>query len=78
MYIKLCDRCGRVTKNKSAFLLPVSHEHGRYQINGVWFGDEDITLCNNCLDDFAKFRYEHENFNKNNTLVYEHEVKERN
>ena len=26
MYIKLCDRCGRVTKNGPAFLLPVSRE----------------------------------------------------
>ena len=71
MYIKLCDRCGRVTENRVAFLLPTDREHGSYQFNNVWFGDKGVVLCNNCLDDFEKFRTEHEVFNHDNRLIYE-------
>ena len=71
MYIKLCDRCGRVTKNGPAFLLPTDREHGTYQFNGAWFGDKAICLCNNCLDEFEDFRTEHERFNDLNKLVFE-------
>lgn len=71
MYIKLCDRCGRVTNNGPAFLLPTDKEHGTYQYNGTWFGDKGVVLCNNCLDDFEKFRTEHEIFNRNGRLIYE-------
>lgn len=74
MYIKLCDRCGRVTQNRVAFLLPSKNPSGSYQFNGVWFGDNGITLCNNCLEDFEKFRVEHDNFNMPAQLVYEKEV----
>lgn len=77
MYIKLCDRCGRVTKNGPAFLLP-DYENGHYQFNGVWFGDNGVTLCNNCLDDFENFRTEHERFNNTFTLVYEREKEPKN
>ena len=71
MYIKLCDRCGRVTGNRAALLLPSKiGEQGGYQYNGVWFG-EGVTLCNNCLDDFEKFYTEHEVFNHDSKLVYE-------
>ena len=75
MYIKLCDRCGRVTKNKVAFLLPSKDLSGvgAYQYNGVWFDDNGVTLCNNCLDDFEKFRTEHEVFNHDSKLIYEKE-----
>ena len=74
MYIKLCDRCGRVTKNKIAFLLPEEDQTtGSYQFNGTWFCDRGITLCNNCLEEFEKFRTEHNHFNQY-TLVYEQEV----
>lgn len=66
MYIKVCDRCGRVTKNKATFLLPTSKENGSYFIDNTWFG-EPITLCNNCLKEFDDFRYNHNNFNKNLT-----------
>ena len=72
MYIKLCDRCGRVTENRVNFLLPNKNQTtGSLQFNGVWFGDEGITLCNNCLDDFEKFRTEHESFNQIKHLTYE-------
>ena len=73
MYIKLCDRCGRVTKNRVAFLLPNEPGTGCYQFDGVWFGNNGITLCNNCLDDFENFRTEHERFNNTFTLIYERE-----
>lgn len=72
MYIKLCDRCGRVTKNGPAFLLPVNHEHGRYQLNGVWFGDEGMVLCNNCLGVFETYLNFDKKFNIDN-LVNEQE-----
>ena len=62
MYIKFCDRCGRKTDNKPAFLLPTKNG-GSYQVNGQWFG-EPIILCNNCLIDFEDFRVKHESFNK--------------
>lgn len=63
MYIRLCDRCGRGTKNGLAFLLPVQPKNGQYQLNGTWFGEEGVCLCNNCLVEFEKFRTEHERFN---------------
>ena len=56
MYIKVCDRCGRITKNGPAFLIPTDREHGNYQVDGAWFG-EPIVLCNNCLMEFNEFRY---------------------
>lgn len=73
MYIKLCDRCGRVTSNKVAFLLPNQDQsnNGFYQWGGVWFGEQGVCLCNNCLDDFEKFRTEHERFNNLNKLEHE-------
>ena len=61
MYIKLCDRCGRKTDNKPAFLIP--DKSGSLQVNGEWFG-EPVILCNNCLIDFEDFRVNHENFNR--------------
>ncbi len=65
MYIKLCDRCGRKTDNKPAFLLLATKgaNNGIVQVGGEWFG-ESVTLCNNCLIDFEDFRLNHENFNK--------------
>lgn len=71
MYIKLCDRCGRVTSNGPAFLLPSDRENSTLQVNGVWFGDKTICLCNNCLDEFEDFRTKHERFNDLNKLVFE-------
>ena len=71
MYIKLCDRCGRVTENGPAFLLPTDKEHGTYQYDGIWFGDKAVCLCNNCLHDFEKFRTNHEIFNQPLKLTYE-------
>ena len=71
MYIKLCDRCGRVTKNKVAFLLPSSSSNGSLQVGGTWFGDNAVCLCNNCLDDFKKFRIEHEQYNVSTEFVHE-------
>lgn len=55
MYIKICDICGRRTKNGPAFLVPTDRQHGSYQVDGAWFG-EPIVLCNNCLMDFDEFR----------------------
>lgn len=64
MYVQLCDRCGRKTKNGPAFLLPEkSSLTGSYQINGTWFDSKTICLCNNCLEDFETFRTVHERFN---------------
>ena len=62
MYIKLCDRCGRVTRNKAAFLLPTSAADGSYQVDGAWFG-KPVCLCNDCLKKFKQFRENHEVFN---------------
>ena len=61
MYIKLCDRCGRQTKNKPAFLVPVDSENGSLNVGGEWFGDE-VILCDECLKDFDNFRYNHKSF----------------
>lgn len=58
-----CDRCGRETRNKAAFLVPCNKDYASIQVNGVWFGDP-ITLCKSCLDDFEKFRIEHQSFNR--------------
>lgn len=62
MWIKICDRCGRKTKNNAAFLSPVSKEEGSLNVDNTWFG-KPIVLCNNCLEDFDKFRYNHHRFN---------------
>lgn len=61
MYIKVCDRCGKQTNNKPAFLTPTDEENGSLHINGQWFGN-DITLCDECLKDFDNFRYNHKKF----------------
>ena len=61
MYIKICDRCGRQTKNKPAFLTPVSRENGSLSIEGEWFGDA-VTLCDDCLKEFDDFRWKHKHF----------------
>lgn len=64
MYIKLCDRCGRKTKNKPAFLIPVSKSEGSYCVDNQWFG-ESVCLCNECLADFDNFRYNHKSYKIN-------------
>lgn len=61
MYIQVCDRCGRETDLKPAFLLPVDAREGTYQLNGVWFG-RPIVLCDDCLKEFEDFRYNHKSF----------------
>ena len=63
MYKKFCDRCGRVTKNKYAFLLPVEKDKGSYVVDGVVFGNNGVDLCNNCLREFDNFRIEHLKYN---------------
>ena len=60
-YIKLCDRCGRQTKNKPAFLEPVSADKGTLNIGGEWFGEE-VCLCDECFQDFCDFRWKHKKF----------------
>lgn len=74
MYIKVCDRCGRKTNNKTTFFL--LSDSGSIQIYEGQFG-EPITLCNNCLIDFEDFRYNHERFNKQLTEEDNFEGKER-
>ena len=74
MYIKVCDRCGRKTNNKTTFFLLV--DDGSMQIYEGQRG-ESITLCNNCLIDFEDFRYNHESFNKQLTEEDNFEGKER-
>jgi hypothetical protein len=64
MYIQICDRCGKETKNKPAFLTPVGPDNGSYQVNGVWFGDP-IILCDECLKDFDDFRWRHKKYKIN-------------
>ena len=64
MYIKFCDRCGRKTNNGLAFLIPTTREKGTYSVDNTWFG-EGICLCNNCLNEFDKWRVNHDRFNKN-------------
>lgn len=64
MYIQLCDRCGTQTKNKPAFLTPVSSDKGSYNVNGEWFGDP-IVLCDECLKDFDDFRWRHKKYKIN-------------
>jgi len=71
MYIKLCDRCGRITKNGAAFLLPTTVNHGSYQVNGTWFGGEGTCLCNNCLEEFSNFMANHEVYNNLDILQQE-------
>ena len=64
MYKQFCDRCGRLTNNKYAFLLPEKNgTTGSYNLNGTWFGNCGIVLCNNCIKDFDNFRYNHNNYN---------------
>lgn len=61
---QFCDRCGRLTGNDAAFLLPASKNIERnYNVNGTWFGDNAIVLCDYCMDDFQRFRTEHDHFN---------------
>jgi hypothetical protein len=79
MYIKICDRCGRKTKNGPAFLVPTNEEHGHYHLQGTWFG-EPIVLCNNCLMDFDEFKHTHSNHNfcieEEESIEYLQKVKE--
>lgn len=63
MDIKCCDRCGRVTKEGPAFIVPSKDKNGSGSYyEGVCFG-EPVILCKFCLEDFERFKYEHENFN---------------
>lgn len=61
---QFCDRCGRLTGNDAAFLLPADNpnDHNCY-VKSTWFGHYTVTLCDYCLDDFERFRVEHDNFN---------------
>lgn len=61
MYIKICDRCGKQTKNKPAFLTSVPKEKGSLNIEGEWFGDT-TTLCDECLKEFNDFRWKHKRY----------------
>lgn len=61
MYIKLCDRCGKQTSNGPAFLTPTSETQGSYRVNNTWFG-EPVCLCEECLEDFNNFRYNHKKY----------------
>lgn len=61
MYIKICDRCGRHTLNKPAFLIPVSKEKGSYSVDNEWFG-EPVCLCDDCVKDFEDFRFNHKTY----------------
>ena len=63
MLVQFCDRCGRTTDNKTAFLIPCSKEVGSYQVNGTWFGDP-VVLCNHCIKEFDFFRYNHKAYNR--------------
>lgn len=65
MWIQFCDRCGKKTDNKAAFLLPTTDENNySYSCNGTKFGHNTVTLCDECLEDFSKFRYEHPRYNR--------------
>lgn len=64
MYIKLCDRCGKQTTNKAAFLVPVPEDKGSYRVDNQWFG-EPICLCDECVKDFDNFRYNHKKYKIN-------------
>lgn len=66
MYIKLCDRCGRQTTNTPSFLVPVTNVEGTLQVDGAWFG-KPICLCNDCIEDFDNFRYNHTKYKINFT-----------
>ena len=77
MYVQLCDRCGRKTNNKPAFLLPTKKGVGSLQVNGAWFDHDVVTLCNNCLIDFEDFRVNHESFNTQFIKEENFEEKER-
>lgn len=61
MYIKLCDRCRRPTKNKPSFLVPVPEKEGHYHIENEWFG-KPVCLCDECIEDFNDFRYNHKRY----------------
>lgn len=66
MQITLCDRCGKVTKNSYAFLLPIKNQASAnysYSLDGIKFEDDTVILCNDCLKDFNEFRHEHPRFN---------------
>lgn len=66
MYIKLCDRCGKQTTNKPSFLVPVTSVEGSLQVDGAWFG-ESVCLCDDCVEDFNNFRYNHKKYKINFT-----------
>lgn len=64
MWVQFCDRCGKRTNNRAAFLLPITDENDyEYSCNGTKFGSNTVTLCDECLDEFKKFRYNHEKYN---------------
>ena len=67
MWVQFCDRCGKKTTNKAAFLLPIENQatsNYSYLCNSTKFGGDTVTLCNDCLEDFKKFRYEHSRYNR--------------
>lgn len=72
MYIKLCDRCGRVTKNTAYLLVKTTKVKGTLQIDGSWFDQsESITLCNNCLEDFEDWFDNYDRFNDIDNFDFE-------
>ena len=64
MYIKICDRCGRQTLNKPSFLLPTIEEKGSYRVDNQWFG-KPVCLCDDCINDFDNFRFNHKYYKIN-------------
>lgn len=64
MYIKICDRCGQQTINKPSFLLPTIEEKGSYRVDNQWFG-EPVCLCDECINDFDNFRFNHKYYKIN-------------
>ena len=63
MTITLCDRCSRRTKNRTYILLPSEKNKGTLQYNGVWFGSNGVTLCDNCIEDLDEWFINTEHFN---------------
>lgn len=64
MTITLCDRCGKITKNRANLFVPITNsarEINSIQYQSQWFNP--IILCNDCLKDLDNFRWKHEHFN---------------
>ena len=73
MLVRLCDRCGRETKQDIPYLYCLGKKGDSFRsVNGEYYFP--LFFCNNCINEFeTDFRHNHPMFN--NRLIKEDKIK---